>query len=49
MNIMKTFFKVKNLLKSTRYLKNRLSLNAAVQRNRASVCNTCTAAFSDRL
>jgi hypothetical protein len=49
MNIMKTFFKVKNLLKSTIYLKNRLSLNGAVQRDSASVCNTCTAPFSDRL
>lgn len=49
MNIMKTFFKVKNLLKSTRYLKNRLSLNAAVQVLHTEARLRCTAAFSDRL
>ncbi|BBV58352.1 hypothetical protein STW0522ESC31_P20030 (plasmid) [Escherichia coli] len=40
---MKTFFKVKNLLKSMRYLKRFLSLNAT-----AAVCNTFAVAFSDR-
>ncbi|VGP50417.1 hypothetical protein SB00164_05027 [Klebsiella quasipneumoniae subsp. similipneumoniae] len=40
---MKTFFKVKNLLKSMRYLKRCLSLNAT-----AVVCNTFAVAFSDR-
>lgn len=45
---MKTFFKVKNLLKSMRYLKRFLSLNAAVKRECAVVCNTFTVAFSDR-
>lgn len=43
MKTMKTFFKVKNLLKSMRYLKHFLSLNAT-----AVVCNTFTVAFSDR-
>ena len=43
MKTMKTFFKVKNLLKSMRYLKHFLSLNAT-----AVVCNTFAVAFSDR-
>lgn len=46
---MKTLFKVKNLLKSIRYFKGRLSLNATVKRKCAAVCNTFTVAFSDRL
>ncbi len=45
---MKTFFKVKNLLKSMRYLKRFLSLNATVKRECAVVCNTFAVAFSDR-
>jgi len=46
---MKTFFKVKNPLKSIRYLKTSLSLNATVKRKCAAVCNTHAVAFSDRL
>lgn len=46
---MKMFFKVKNLLKSIRYFKCCLSLNATVKRKCAAVCNTFTVAFSDRL
>lgn len=48
MNTMKAFFKVKNLLKSTRYLNNSLSLKATVKRKCAAVCNTFTVALSDR-
>ena len=48
MKTMKTFFKVKNLLKSMRYLKRFLSLNATAKRECAVVCNTFAVAFSDR-
>ncbi|GKK07572.1 hypothetical protein NUBL21985_53470 [Klebsiella pneumoniae] len=48
MKTMKTFFKVKNLLKSMRYLKRFLSLNATAKVLHTTAHSRFTAAFSDR-